>query len=208
MKILYFDLFSGISAEAMFSALCDIFDAKNLEYFQEKTSVLNIPCSKCTLKKENIFSENEIKFARDICEKFLDGDKTHEELFCAVKRVISQINPDYVMSSPVYDGSGFADGKPIPSVEVMNLFKNLKIPFRMLDKNEHLAQKEGVSLIYRLANEFGVLPECDIDKIGYGTDGKRVVRVITGFDKQKSLNDIFEISEDFFALEKTMCCLK
>ena len=112
------------------------------------------------------------------------------------------------MSSPVYDGSGFADGKPIPSVEVMNLFKNLKIPFRMLDKNEHLAQKEGVSLIYRLANEFGVLPECDIDKIGYGTDGKRVVRVITGFDKQKSLNDIFEISEDFFASEKTMCCLK
>ena len=48
----------------------------------------------------------------------------------------------------------------------------------------------------------------DIDKIGYGTDGKRVVRVITGFDKQKSLNDIFEISEDFFASEKTMCCLK
>ena len=50
------------------------------------------------------------------------------------------------------------------------------------------------------------MSDTEIDKIGYGTDGKRVVRVITGFDKQKGLSDIFEISEDFFTSEKTVYC--
>ena len=110
------------------------------------------------------------------------------------------------MSSPIYDGSGFKDGEPVPSVEIAELFRNLKIPFRTLDKNAHLATKDGVCLVYRLANEFGLMSDTEIDKIGYGTDGKRVVRVITGFDKQKGLSDIFEISEDFFASEKTVYC--
>lgn len=206
MKILYFDLFSGVSAEALFSALCDIYDAKNIEYEKEKTDVLGIPCSKCTLKDSNIFSESDKNFAKSLSEKFFDGKSDKNDIFCAVKNIIEQINPDYIMSSPIYDGSGFKDGEPVPSVEIAELFKNLKIPFRTLDKNAHLATKDGVCLVYRLANEFGLMSDTEIDKIGYGTDGKRVVRVITGFDKQKGLSDIFEISEDFFASEKTVYC--
>ena len=206
MKILYFDLFSGISAEALFSALCDIYDAKNIEYSKEKTDVLNIPCLKCTLKDGNIFSPSQTDFANLLSNRFFDGKYEKTDIFCAIKSIIEQINPDYIMSSPVYDGSGFSDGKPIPSVEVMQLFKDLKIPFRTLDKNKCLAKKDGICLVYRLANEFGLMSDIEIDKIGYGTDGERVVRVVTGFDRQKGLNDIFEISEDFFASEKTVYC--
>lgn len=204
MKILYFDLFSGISAEALFSALCDIYDAKNLEYQKEKVPVLDILCSECTLCPGNVFEKDETDFAIG-ASKFLQNNKNFD-VFCAVKRIISQIKPDFIMSSPIYDGSGFKDGKPIPSVEVMKLFKDLKIPWRTIDKNEHLAECSGICLVKSLANDFGTMPGFEIDKIGYGTDGKRVVRIVEGFDKRYAMSDIFEMSEDFFAAKDTAYC--
>ncbi|UKI35022.1 MAG: DUF111 family protein [Clostridiales bacterium] len=192
----------------MFSALCDIYDAKILNTKKRKTDVLGIPCSKCTLKDGNIFSESDKNFAKSLSEKFFDGKSDKNDIFCAVKNIIEQINPDYIMSSPIYDGSGFKDGEPVPSVEIAELFQKFKIiPFRTLDKNAHLATKTAFALCTSLANEFGLMSDTEIDKIGYGTDGKRVVRVITGFDKQKGLSDIFEISEDSFSRpKKTVYC--
>lgn len=76
------------------------------------------------------------------------------------------------------------------------MFKDLNIPYECLKIQKQLAKEDGIALIKSVANDFGTLPKLDIDKIGYGTDSDAITRVVTGYEKQDSLCDIFEMSSE------------
>ena len=198
MKILYFDLFLGVSANSILSALCDILPNHTLNARCEKQDVSGIVCTNTHLFEENFFSDDDFLFAKNICENILNDTSFNQNVFCAINHLLKIISPDFIISSPIYDGSGFDDKKNIciPTPKVIKMFKDLKIPYECLKIQKQLAKEDGIAVIKAVSNDFGTLPKLDIDKIGYGTDSDAITRVVTGYEKQDSLCDIFEMSSE------------
>lgn len=198
----------GVSAQSIFSALCDILPDLNLKCKTEKIDVSGILCTKATLLEDNIFSKSDYAFAQNICENILKDENFDQSIFCAINKLLTIISPDYIISSPIFDGSGFADGICIPSPKVLQMLKDLKIPYETLKIQKHLAKCDGIALVKYLANDFGTLAKMEIDKIGYGTDNERIVRVVTGFDETQSILDLFEMSDELFYNSEISYCTK
>ena len=198
MKILYFDLFLGVSAQSIFSALYDIINTPSLNVKADKYDVSGILCTNAQPLEDNLFSQDDFLFAKNVCKNILRDEKEDTKFFCAINHLLKILSPDFIISSPIYDGSVF-DVKTnmcIPSPNVLKMFKDLKIPYESLKIQKQLAKEDGIAVIKSVSNDFGTLPKLDIDKIGYGTDGDTITRVVTGYEKQDSLCDIFEISEE------------
>lgn len=186
----------GVSAQSIFSALCAVAPSHTLNITIEKTDVSGILCTNAHLMDKNSFSQTDYAFAKAVCDTFLNGGTYNQSLFCAINNLLSAIKPDFIMSSSIYNGEGIENGKCIPSPKVIDLITRFKIPYETLKIQKNLATEDGIAVIKKITNDFGLIPKILIDKIGYGTDGERIVKAVTGFDEQKSICDLFEASQE------------
>ena len=92
--------------------------------------------------------------------------------------LINKINPDKVISSVVNDGYGFiecAHGKisvPVPATS--EIFTNAGVKFRQINIDTELVTPTGAAIITELSDEFRVMPEMEVKKIGWGAGYKDI----------------------------------
>ena len=90
--------------------------------------------------------------------------------------LINKIKPDKVISSVLNDGYGFiecAHGKmavPVPATS--EIFTEAKVKFRQIDVDTELVTPTGAAIIAELSDEFKVMPEMKVEKIGWGAGYK------------------------------------
>jgi len=116
------------------------------------------------------------------------------------------IGADYVISSEVSEGSGFCEKDGgyfmIPSASAVEIFEKYHIRIRLAEIEKELTGTLGASVLASLVNEYGAMPEMDIEKIGYGA-GKEdfelanIMRAVVGSSNENQLGKMFE-SEDLF----------
>ncbi len=184
----------GVSAQSIFSVLCSIAPYTTLNINKQKLDVSGILCTNAHLLENNSFSQCDYEFAKFICEKILKDTAFDESIFCAINHLLSVIQPDFIISSSVFDGKG----NGIPSAKTIDMITEFKIPYETLKMQKKLATEDGIAVIKKTANDFGKMPDMEIEKISYGTDGERIVKAILGFDEQKGICDLFEMSEELF----------
>ena len=131
----------------------------------------------------------------EICELYT--------LYLALKN----IDADYVISSPIREGSGFyeKDGGYfiVPSNTALEIFKNEKIPVKTVELEKELTGALGASVLSQTANEYGTMPQMNIEKIGYGAGCEdlsmpSLLRAVIGTTDGGELGKMFE-STDLFA---------
>jgi len=151
-------------------------------------------------------------FLKNVFETFFAADKNAKIQECEICRLyalylaIKSVGADYVISSQIREGSGFCekDGAyfMIPSVAASRIFENKKIPVVTEKTERELTGAFGASVLSAVANEYGAMPEMDIEKIGYGA-GKEdlplpnIMRAVIGNTNESELKKMFE-SEDLF----------
>ena len=132
-------------------------------------------------------------------------------LHCALR----QINADYVICSSLKEGSGFVEENGscavIPSPAVLEILSTCKIPFSSIDLQKELIPANDAAALAKIANEYGTMPEMDIEKIGYGAgredlSAPNLIRAVIGSSRDTGFNRMFESSDLFleFADELTM----
>lgn len=92
--------------------------------------------------------------------------------------LINKIDPDKVISSVVNDGYGFiqcAHGKmavPVPATS--EIFTDAGVKFKQIDIDTELVTPTGAAIITELSDEFKVMPEMEVKKIGWGAGYKDI----------------------------------
>lgn len=92
--------------------------------------------------------------------------------------LINKINPDKIISSVVNDGYGFIECEhgtisvPVPATS--EIFSASNVRFRQIDIDTELVTPTGAAIIAELADEFTVLPEMNVMKIGWGAGSKEL----------------------------------
>lgn len=92
--------------------------------------------------------------------------------------LINKINPDKIISSVVNDGYGFIEcahgtiSVPVPATS--EIFSASNVRFRQIDIDTELVTPTGAAIIAELADEFTVLPEMKVMKIGWGAGSKEL----------------------------------
>ena len=92
--------------------------------------------------------------------------------------LINKINPDKIISSVVNDGYGFIEcahgtiSVPVPATS--EIFSASNVRFRQIDIDTELVTPTGAAIIAELADEFTVLPEMNVMKIGWGAGSKEL----------------------------------
>ncbi|MBQ3664698.1 MAG: nickel pincer cofactor biosynthesis protein LarC [Lachnospiraceae bacterium] len=90
--------------------------------------------------------------------------------------LIHKISPDRIKSSVVNDGYGFINcahgmmAVPVPATS--EIFSEANVKFRQIEISTELVTPTGAAIIAELANDFNVLPEMKIEKIGWGSGSK------------------------------------
>lgn len=151
-------------------------------------------------------------FFENVFKTFFEADKNakiQESEICrlyALYLAIKAVNADYIISSQIREGSGFCekDGEffMIPSVSASRIFEIKKIPVQSKKIEKELTGAFGAAVLSVVANEYGAMPEMDIEKIGYGA-GKddlllpNLMRAVLGNTGGGDLRKMFE-SEDLF----------
>lgn len=222
MKILYFDCFNGVSANLLLSAFIDAGVTK--EYIMEKLSLYSFEllCQKreddftmCT-KAEIVASDDKIisssealKLAQNILDdvercfvvmavKKLKKMKMSQYLtICACAAAYGSMNVNYAVSSYLLDGVGYDSAAAVPSADVLDIIQKDNLPYKISQCHRQLLFADGVSVISTLAKEYGPMPQMDIIKIAYGTDGENYLRIVVGTPKRREVSDFFEMSLDF-----------
>lgn len=111
--------------------------------------------------------------------------------------LVNKINPDLIISSVVNDGYGFIEcahgtmSVPVPATS--EIFSNSNVRFRQIDIDTELVTPTGAAIIAELAKEFRILPEINVEKIGWGAGLKElkipnVLKVYYGEIKEQKEN--------------------
>lgn len=159
-------------------------------------------------------------YLKRVFKTYFDADSVaviKENEICGIYALylaLKSIDADYVISSVIREGSGFyeKDGGYfiIPSPAALEIFKTEKIPVRTAELEVELTGALGASVLSATANEYGTMPEMNIERIGYGAGSidlqmPNLIRVVLGstageeFGKMFESADLFaEISEEIF----------
>ena len=92
--------------------------------------------------------------------------------------LINKINPDTIISSVVNEGHGFiecAHGKmsvPVPATS--EVFASQNVKFRQIDVDTELVTPTGAAIIATLAENYSLMPELKLEKVGYGAGFKDI----------------------------------
>lgn len=125
----------------------------------------------------------------------------------ALYLALQHTGADYVICSSIREGSGFEEKDGgyyiIPSKAALEIVKTAKIPVRAAEIEKELTAACGAAVLAATANEYGAMPEMDIEKIGYGA-GKEdlpmpnLMRAVLGTSRDSGLGSMFE-STDLFS---------
>ena len=222
MKIVYFDCFDCVSANLLLSAFIDLGTSE--EYIKEKMSDYDFEII-CTKSKDDIIEavkadilveddriidvQDALKMAQNICD-----DTERCLMLMALKKLkkvsVSQFlkiraciisylatDADYAVSSYLLEGKNDSNIDLKICDEAFEIIVKENIPYKISDESERRIFADGVSVISALSKEYGPMPDVDIIKIAYGTDGKRYLRIVLGTPKNKRASDFFEMSLDF-----------
>lgn len=126
---------------------------------------------------------------------------------CAI--LIDKINPDRIISSIVNEGHGFitcAHGTmSVPVPATTEIFAASNVKFKQIDVDTELVTPTGAAIIAELANEFILMPQMKIEKVGFGAGFKdienipNVLKVVLG-EEIGEANQIPQ-EQDFVVLE-------
>lgn len=92
--------------------------------------------------------------------------------------LVNKLNPDKIISSTVNEGHGFitcAHGKlsvPVPATSA--IFTNENVKFKQIDVPTELVTPTGAAIISTLAEEYDMMPEMKLEKIGFGAGFKDI----------------------------------
>ena len=92
--------------------------------------------------------------------------------------LINKINPDLIISSVVNEGHGFiecAHGKmsvPVPATS--QIFATENVRFKQIDIDTELVTPTGAAIISTLAKDYTIMPEIQLEKVGYGAGSKDI----------------------------------
>lgn len=93
-----------------------------------------------------------------------------------VSIAIDMLRPDRILSSPLYEGTGFVKCEhgimPVPAPATAEIMKNAAIPFIITDEQGEMVTPTGAAIIAALAQGFGAPEGRILTAIGYGC-GKR-----------------------------------
>ncbi len=201
MKILYFDCFSGVSADKILGALIDCFTSFDLgeimvrassgkvKLIEKETVIGGIPGTYATVECEDIILEDvgESTFISDekisnVIDITLEMARLMPEITLknlyrvfGVVYILANVHKDKVIASCVYDGMGDGSKDAEYLKEITEIFRNFGIEYRITDSRYVLSDKTGVSLLGMICDGCGALGEAEVIKIGYGlgkdTDG-------------------------------------
>lgn len=118
--------------------------------------------------------------------------------------LINQISPDKIISSIVNEGHGSitcAHGKmsvPVPATS--DIFAKAKVKFRQVDIDTELVTPTGAAIIATIAEEYGMMPELTLEKVGFGLGSRdlgcpNVLKVYYGETKDVK-SDIYIIESN------------
>ena len=103
--------------------------------------------------------------------------------------LIDMIKPDKIYSSVVNDGHGFIKCQhglmPVPAPATAEIFADSKVVYKQIDVTNEMVTPTGAAIIAELAESYGMCPQMNIIKTGYGA-GKRefsipnLLRVVVG----------------------------
>ena len=90
--------------------------------------------------------------------------------------LINKINPDKIISSVVCDGYGFVECAhgiiPVPVPAVTEIFAASKVNFKQIDIDTELVTTTWAAIIAEIADEFGIMKEMKVEKVGWGAGTK------------------------------------
>ncbi|MBO6243262.1 MAG: nickel pincer cofactor biosynthesis protein LarC, partial [Clostridia bacterium] len=92
--------------------------------------------------------------------------------------LLNKINPDKIISSTVNEGHGFincAHGKmsvPVPATS--EILAREKVRFKQIDVDTELVTPTGAAIISTLAQNYEVMPEMTLEKVGFGIGTKDI----------------------------------
>ena len=103
--------------------------------------------------------------------------------------LIDMIKPDKIYASVVNDGHGFIKCQhglmPVPAPATAEIFAASDVVYKQIDVNNEMVTPTGAAIIAELAESYGMCPQMNIIKTGYGA-GKRefsipnLLRVVLG----------------------------
>ena len=116
--------------------------------------------------------------------------------------LISQIDPDIILSSVVNDGYGFIEcahgtmSVPVPATT--EIFACSDVVSKQIDEATELVTPTGAAIIAELAKSFGPMPAMNVKKVGWGAGFKdlKIPNVL-----KVSLAEMQEKSEDIVVME-------
>lgn len=95
---------------------------------------------------------------------------------CAVAFCLCNLDVDYVISSPLYEGTGYAECQhgtiPVPVPAVAEILKEHSIPMRITESNGEMITPTGAGIVAACASKYKCFVSGKIDKIGYGAGKK------------------------------------
>ena len=108
--------------------------------------------------------------------------------------LIDHLKIDKIVSSVVNDGHGFTNCQhgmiPIPVPAVCEIFSKNKVKWKQVDIDKELVTPTGAAIISELAESYGLIPEMEVEKTGYGAGTRNlkipnVLRVYLGKEKKR-----------------------
>ena len=83
---------------------------------------------------------------------------------------------DSIVCSPLHTGKGFVKCQhgliPVPVPATLEILKENKIPFYSKGIQSELVTPTGAAIVAGKVNSFGVLPEVEVESVGYGAGTK------------------------------------
>lgn len=108
------------------------------------------------------------------------------------------LKPDKIYCSAVKEGVGctyYHDGIiPVPAPVTMELLTEKKIPLKQINVECELVTPTGAAILAELVNEYCLMPEMQIHRIGYGTKTTKLsipylLRIVEGLEKSQRKED-------------------
>ena len=116
---------------------------------------------------------------------------------------IEALAPEQILSSPLVDGRGWVDcahGRmPVPAPATVEILRGISL--RQIDVSRELITPTGAALLAEFVSDFGLMPELQIESIGYGIGSfddparANVLRVFLGHGVNPAETDCDEIME-------------